>query len=506
MHTAGNPAARSAVRGSRRASRYSSWWPCRRLNSSNVDAVVSLGVEHQRAHRPIVPEADRRRTANSQWRPSAPRDPPLEHGATRFAGAQFERAGELGGARRHVGEPAPGRRGGPTADRSRRRPHARRSRDSTTTSTATWPALAWRDTLLSASRRVARISTPIDASTPASTGPSRMIRGSKPSDSAASRIVREDLTAESVAARRRFSRSKIAVRISLIVRSRSSTASPIRSTAVFGSLATNRTVLCSNIPVAKRRWITVSWRSRAIRSRSSTTASWWTLALNLALSIATPAAAARPTTSSSSSALNVVSGRLVGQVEVAEDLVAHQDRHAEKRLHRRVVGWKSEAVGMPGEIGQAQRTGVGDEQTEDPVTLGEVADLLARRVVDPDGDELGEAGARLVEHAERTVRGVDEVDGTADDAAEHRRQVEVRADRQHGVEQLTPAALLAHAAERRATSLLALVDPRAVSAEEIGHVAETCRTEDAGGDRRAISAGAVDDDWRVAVERVRVTR
>ena len=79
------------------------------------------------------------------------------------------------------------------------------------------------------------------------------------------------------------------------------------------------------------------------------------------------------------------------------------------------------------------------------MTLRNVADLPASRIVDPDRDELGETGARLVEHSERAVGGVDEVDGTTDDAAEHRRQIEVRANRQHRVEQLTPAALLAHA-------------------------------------------------------------
>ena len=96
---------------------------------------------------------------------------------------------------------------------------------------------------------------------------------------------------------------------------------------------------------------------------------------------------------------------------------------------------------MLGEVGQAQRLGVGDQQAEDAVTLGQVADRTARVVVDADGDELGEARARLVEHAERAVGGVDEVDGAADDAPQHRRQVEVGADRQHGVEQLTPAAV-----------------------------------------------------------------
>ena len=59
----------------------------------------------------------------------------------------------------------------------------------------------------------------------------------------------------------------------------------------------------SDMPVANSRWITVSWRSRAMRSRSSTRASSWSFVCKRAFSIATPAAAARPTTSSSSTSV-----------------------------------------------------------------------------------------------------------------------------------------------------------------------------------------------------------
>ena len=67
-------------------------------------------------------------------------------------------------------------------------------------------------------------------------------------------------------------------------------------------------------------------------------------------------------------------GRLVGQVQVAEDLAAHPDRHAQERPHRRVVGREPEAVGMLAQVRQPQRLGVDDEQTEDAVPLGQVAD------------------------------------------------------------------------------------------------------------------------------------
>ena len=65
---------------------------------------------------------------------------------------------------------------------------------------------------------------------------------------------------------------------------------------------------------------------------------------------------------------------LVGEVEVAEHLVAQQDRHAEERRHRRVVRREAVAVGVGGEVGEAQRLGLDDQQPEDAVTFGEVAD------------------------------------------------------------------------------------------------------------------------------------
>ena len=70
-----------------------------------------------------------------------------------------------------------------------------------------------------------------------------------------------------------------------------------------GSVRTSRTVPCSDRPVANSRWMTVSCRSRAMRSRSSTSASSWSRACRRAFSMATPAAAARPTTSSSSTSV-----------------------------------------------------------------------------------------------------------------------------------------------------------------------------------------------------------
>ena len=177
-----------------------------------------------------------------------------------------------------------------------------------------------------------------------------------------------------------------------------------------------------------------------MRSRSSSRASSCTRAWRRAFSMATPAAAARPIDQLLVDVGEHLGRRLVGQVEVAEHLVAHPDRHAEERPHRRVVRREPVAVGVLAQVGEPQRLGVEDEQPEDAVALGQVTDRPAGLVVDADGDELREARARLVEDAERAVAGVDQVDRGLDDALQHRGQVEVAADREHRVEQLAEAA------------------------------------------------------------------
>jgi hypothetical protein len=74
------------------------------------------------------------------------------------------------------------------------------------------------------------------------------------------------------------------------------------------------------------------------------------------------------------------------------------------------------------------------------VTFGEVTDRRVPRVVDPDGDELGEPRAAVVEDAECAVARLDQVDSGLHDALQHGGQVEIAADGQHRVEQLAQTA------------------------------------------------------------------
>jgi hypothetical protein len=84
---------------------------------------------------------------------------------------------------------------------------------------------------------------------------------------------------------------------------------------------------------------------------------------------------------------------LVGQVQVAEDLAPHPDGHPEERAHRRVVRREAVAVGVGGQVGEADRPRVDDEQPEDAVAGGERADGGVLGLAQAGGEELDEAGA-----------------------------------------------------------------------------------------------------------------
>ena len=106
---------------------------------------------------------------------------------------------------------------------------------------------------------------------------------------------------------------------------------------------------------------------------------------------------------------------------------------------RKVVigGWCS---GNPTEAGcsprsvKPQRLGTVDEQPEDAVAAGQVADQPAALLVQPVVDEVGEERPRP-EHAEGAVRRPGQRAGRAHDAVEGVVQVEVGADGHDSVEQ-----------------------------------------------------------------------
>ena len=189
--------------------------------------------------------------------------------------------------------------------------------------------------------------------------------------------------------------------------------------------------------MANSCWITVSWRSIAIRSRSSRTASSWTLAWRRALSIAAAAAAARATVNSSSASVNTSPVPL--SVRYRFPNTSPRTTIGTPR-NERIGGWfggNPKLAGCSREVRKPQRVRVRDEESEDAVTLGQNTDGAERLVVDSGDDELGQRPTGPIEHTERAVAGVHEVACGIDDALEGRGEVEIRPDGHHGVHEVS---------------------------------------------------------------------
>jgi hypothetical protein len=129
---------------------------------------------------------------------------------------------------------------------------------------------------------------------------------------------------------------------------------------------------------------------------------------------------------------------LVGQVQVAEHLVADPDRDAEEAAHGRVAVGKAGRFGMAGDIGQAQRPGVADQQAEQAASLGPVVDAFDLVLGQADRDELGQPLA-VADHAQGAVGGVDQPDRGLDDPPQGGFQVQAGADGHHCLEQAAHA-------------------------------------------------------------------
>ena len=84
---------------------------------------------------------------------------------------------------------------------------------------------------------------------------------------------------------------------------------------------------------------------------------------------------------------------------------------------------------------QPQGLGVLDEQTEDAVPAGDVADAGARLVVEAVGDELHEVVVLVVEDAEGAVPRADEGAGGGDDALQDGGEVQLARDGHHRSQQ-----------------------------------------------------------------------
>ena len=98
-------------------------------------------------------------------------------------------------------------------------------------------------------------------------------------------------------------------------------------------------------------------------------------------------------------------------------------------------GREPEAVRMSVEIGESQRFGFQDQQTEEAVTLRSWADAQRLLVIEPHGDELGQTGPRFVQHAQRCIPGVDQIGRRFGDATQCIGEGLLGPDRHYRVEQ-----------------------------------------------------------------------
>ena len=117
----------------------------------------------------------------------------------------------------------------------------------------------------------------------------------------------------------------------------------------------------------------------------------------------------------------------LGEIEVAEDLVPDPDGDAEEAVHRRVPLREARGPRVVGDAPEQDRFGRLDQRSEKALALRKMADPGDVFVRHPAVHELGEV-SRRGDHAERGVSGTDQLPSRVDDAAEHRRQGEVRAD------------------------------------------------------------------------------
>ena len=240
--------------------------------------------------------------------------------------------------------------------------------------------------------------------------------------------------AGSVGADRRWWSSKIVERIWRIDTSSSSTARMIRSTAIGSSMIC--AAACSDSPVANSRWMTSSWRSRAIRSRSSSSPAVRRLLVEPGVLDRQAGGRGQPDGELLVDVGEHLAVGLVGQVQVAVDDAAQPDRHAEERRHRRVAraGTRSCRDGRAGR-GAAAASGrgsadrgcrgprVGRRCARSPPRRCPTVMNSARR--DPDSSSTPSAAYLRI----------DEVGGRLGDAPQRIGEGLLGADRHHRVEQ-----------------------------------------------------------------------
>ena len=126
---------------------------------------------------------------------------------------------------------------------------------------------------------------------------------------------------------------------------------------------------------------------------------------------------------------------LLGEIEISEHAAGARHGNAEERLHRRVMRGKTEALEVAVDVGRTDRLALPDHLTEEPAAAGEIADLLARRLVETGGDELHQRLPVVPQDAEGGVAGAHDVARGIHHLLQHMLDVVPREDRDARSEQ-----------------------------------------------------------------------
>ena len=129
---------------------------------------------------------------------------------------------------------------------------------------------------------------------------------------------------------------------------------------------------------------------------------------------------------------------LIGQVQVAEHLVADPHRHAEKAAHRRVPVREARRCRVRGDVGQAQRARIVNQQAEQAAAFRPVIDRRDLVLAQAHRDELGQPqfpAFLAADDTERAVGRVDQADRGLDDPPQGRLQVQAGPDRHDRLKQ-----------------------------------------------------------------------
>ena len=125
---------------------------------------------------------------------------------------------------------------------------------------------------------------------------------------------------------------------------------------------------------------------------------------------------------------------LLGQVEVAPDVVADAHRHAEEAVHRRVVRREAVRVGVLGDVRHAYRLRLVDEQTQHAAAVRQLADLRVQFGADAVDDEVVQHAVGT-DHAERAVAGAGQLARRLHDPLQRAAQIKVGPDADDSVQQ-----------------------------------------------------------------------